>query len=285
MNRTANATESRFSEPTIISPAAVVIERPINRFTNTAKMIFGECNAIQRMNSTTITVPIPLTIAPSWTVENSSLAIGTGPVSRTRAPYSPARLRSLAACLMASVASFPGSSALKSRIGLNSMKARRSASVKGLSLTSSRQENVPEPVFNTFSTVWAISENGRSVESSLICPRLTPASPVSSAPVKPRMLGSPAMISISGAADSNCPVSRPTSAVGRNNNPFFSKNSPEPSGWTDAKCLLSPDNFCASAAPAAPVSSGVGASTTARIVLSRSKAFSNWLSRWRQSSF
>jgi len=39
------------------------------------------------------------------------------PVSRTRALYSPARLRSEAACLMASVASLPGSSALKSRIG------------------------------------------------------------------------------------------------------------------------------------------------------------------------
>ena len=95
---------------------------------------------------------------------------------------------------------------------------------------SSRQENVAEPVFNTFSTVWAIRLKGRSVLSSLTFPRLTPASPVSSAPVNPRMLGSPAMISISGAADSNWPVSRPTSATGRNNSPFFSKNSPEPSG-------------------------------------------------------
>ena len=42
--------------------------------------------------------------------------------------------------------------------------------------------------------------NGRAVLSSLTSPRLTPASPVSSAPVSPRMLGSPAMISISGAA-------------------------------------------------------------------------------------
>ena len=49
-------------------------------------MIFAECSAIQRINSTTSTVPIPLTIAPSATVANSSLAIGTGPVSRTRAP-------------------------------------------------------------------------------------------------------------------------------------------------------------------------------------------------------
>ena len=163
------------------------------------------------------------------------------------------------------------------------MKARRSASVKGFSLTSSRQENVPEPVFSTFSTVWAIRLKGRAVPSSLIFPRLTPANPVSSAPVNPRMLGSPAMISISGAADSNWPVSWPTSATGRNNSPFFSKNSPEPSGWTDSKCLVSPDNFCSSAALAALVSSGVGASTTARIVLSRSKALSNLLSRLRQS--
>jgi hypothetical protein len=61
-------------------------------------MIFVECSAIQRMNSTTSMVPIPLKTAPSATVANSSLAIGTGPVSLTRAPYSPARLRSKAAC-------------------------------------------------------------------------------------------------------------------------------------------------------------------------------------------
>ncbi len=140
---------------------------------------------------------------------------------------------------------------------------------------SSRQEKVPEPFFITFSTVWAISVNGRSVPSSLTCPRLTPASPVSSAPVIPRMLGSPAMISISGAADSNWPVNWLTSATGRNNSPFFSKNAPEPSGWTDSKCTTSPDNFCANASAAALVSSGVGASTTARIVRSRSNAFSN----------
>ena len=228
-NRTANAIESKFSEPTIISPTAVVIERPMKSVANTARMIFGERSAIQRMNSTTSTVPIPLTTAPSATVANSSLAIGTGPVSLTRAPYSPERLRSLAAFLIASVASLPGSSALKSRIGLNSMKARRSASVRGLSLTSSRQENVPAPVLTTLSTVCAICENGRSTLSSLKSPRLTPASPISSAPVNPRRLGSPAMISIRGAAEANWLVIRPTSAWGRNSSPSFSKNSPEPS--------------------------------------------------------
>ena len=255
----------------------------MKRLANTAKMIFGECSAIHKMNSTTTTVPIPFRMAPSWTVANSSLAIGTGPVNLTRAPYSLAKCRSLAAWRMASVAALPGSSALKSRIGLNSMKARRSESVSGLSLSSSRQENVAVPVFSTFSTVWAIRLKGRAVPSSLTCPRLTPASPVSSAPVNPRIEGSPAMISIRGAADSNCPVSWPTSATGRNNSPFFSKNSPEPSCWTDSKFFLSPESRSASALLATPVSSGVGASTTARIVRSRSKASPNWLSRLRQS--
>ena len=36
-NSTANAIESRFSEPTIISPTAVVMERPIKRLTNTGE--------------------------------------------------------------------------------------------------------------------------------------------------------------------------------------------------------------------------------------------------------
>ena len=35
---------------------------------------------------------MPLTTAPSATVANSSLAIGTGPVSRTRAPYLPGKI-------------------------------------------------------------------------------------------------------------------------------------------------------------------------------------------------
>jgi hypothetical protein len=85
--------------------------------------------------------------------------------------------------------------------------------------------------------------NGRSVLSSLTCPRLIPANPVSSAPVNPRKEGSPAMISISGAADSNWLVRRATSAAGRNKSPLFSKNSPEPSRVTDSKCLVSPANF------------------------------------------
>ena len=91
------------------------------------------------------------------------------------------------------------------------------------------------------------------------------------------------MISISGAAFSNWPVTSATSLVGRNNSPFFSKNSPEPSGCMETKFFLSSFSFASSASAAALVSSGVGASTTARIVLSRSNALSNCTSRWRQS--
>ena len=65
MKSTANAIDKRFSEPTIIRPTAVVIDRPINRVAKTAKMIFDECSAIQRISSTTSTVPMLLTMAPS----------------------------------------------------------------------------------------------------------------------------------------------------------------------------------------------------------------------------
>ena len=155
-------------------------------------------------------------------------------------------------------------------IGLTSMKARLSASVSGLSLTSSRHEKFALPLLSTVSTVCEIRSNGRAALSSLTWPRLTPASPVSSAPVRPRIEGSPAMISIRGAEASNWPVVLATSSVGRNNRPFRAKNSPEPSGCTASKFLVSPLSFSASALAALPASSGVGASTTARISFSRS---------------
>ena len=54
---------------------------------NTAEMIFGECSAIHKMNSTTSTVPMPLTTAPSATVANSSLAIGLSGQPDARAVF------------------------------------------------------------------------------------------------------------------------------------------------------------------------------------------------------
>ena len=62
----------------------MVIASPMNRLTNTAKMIFA---GMQRQpeddQHDRATVPMPLMMAPSWTVAYSSLAIGTGPVRRT----------------------------------------------------------------------------------------------------------------------------------------------------------------------------------------------------------
>ena len=75
------------------------------------------------------------------------------------------------------------------------------------------------------------------------------------------------MISIRGAADLELAgQSWPTSSTGRNNSPFFSKNSPEPSGVHRSRNAW----YRRRASRPAPwrrqlVSSGVGASTTARI--------------------
>ncbi|MGX1010115.1 hypothetical protein AB7M69_004472 [Bradyrhizobium japonicum] len=158
---------------------------------------------------------------------------------------------------------------------MNSMKARLSESVSGSSLTSSRQEKLALPLLSTVSTVCAIWLKGRAVLSSLTWPRLTPASPVSSAPVRPRIEGSPAMISTKGAADSNWLVILATSSVGRNKRPFFSKNSPVPSCCIDWKSVLLSFSLANSASEAAVAISGVFASTTAVMVASRSKARSN----------
>ena len=89
----------------------MVMARPMNRLMNTAEMILAECSASHRMTSTTTTVPMPLTTAPSCTVAYSSLAIGTGPVSLTRAWNRLGKSSSAAAWRIASVAALPGSSA------------------------------------------------------------------------------------------------------------------------------------------------------------------------------
>ncbi len=59
--------------------------RPTNRVTATATMMRHDRSASQRITSTVMMVATLLTMAPSWTVLNSSSAIATGPVRRTRA--------------------------------------------------------------------------------------------------------------------------------------------------------------------------------------------------------
>ena len=140
MKRTAKATEIRLSAPTRANPIAAVMERPTRRLMKTARMIPNERKASHRMVNTTTMVRVVLTKAPSCSVAYSSSAIATGPVSRTRAPYCVAR--SAAALRMASVAAFPGMSAVKSSTGLISMKRRRSLVVDGRPLSIARQEKL-----------------------------------------------------------------------------------------------------------------------------------------------
>ena len=68
-------------------PSAAVVASPTKRLMNTAKISRADLSASHRMTSTTTTVPTPLTSAPCCTVANSSSAIGTEPVRRTRAWY------------------------------------------------------------------------------------------------------------------------------------------------------------------------------------------------------
>ena len=93
------------------------------------------------------------------------------------------------------------------------------------------------------------------------------------------MLGSPAMISIRGAADLELPgQSWPTSSTGRNNSPFFSKNSPEPSGCTDLEILGIAGQFFVPAPWSQHWSVPASAPPPRRgSVLSRSNASSNWI--------
>ena len=84
--------------------------RPMATVMNTATMMRAERNASHKMMRTMMTVAIRLGSAPSAMVANSSSAIGTGPVRRTRAPSS-LSFRSVTLWRIASLAVLPGSSA------------------------------------------------------------------------------------------------------------------------------------------------------------------------------
>ena len=108
-NSTANATEIRFSAPTIIKPSAAVTAKPTARLRNTARMIRGECSASQRITSTMMMVPMH--------VDHGAFLQRAELVVRHRhrsgqarcAPGSPSpSLRSAAALRIASLAAWPG---------------------------------------------------------------------------------------------------------------------------------------------------------------------------------
>ena len=77
---------------------------------NTAAISLSERSASHRIKSTMAKVMVPLSAAFSLIVANSSSAIGTGPVSRTRAWYFGATCAAMSRS--ACVASWPGSTDL-----------------------------------------------------------------------------------------------------------------------------------------------------------------------------
>src|SRR5713226_6028270 len=198
-------------------------------------------------------------------VPNSSSSMGIRPVWRTRARWFSARCRSAAVPAIALVATRPGCSALKSSTGSISMNRRRSRGCAGLPLASTRQEKLAGRPARTSSTVSAASVIGRVISSSLSSLRSTPMTPNDSASSVPLRLGSAASVSSRASARVKPSVTRATSSVGRNSNPLRSKKLPL-WGWRTARmtswraCRAS-----ASLVAACSTSSGVGASTTARI--------------------
>ena len=207
-NSTANAIDSRLSEPTIIRPSAVVIARPMKRLTNTAKMIFAECSASHRMTSTTSDGADAVDDGAfldggEFLVGDRDRAGQPDPRAdicrRNRDRRRPAdRVGGVLAGLQRVVVEDRLELDEGARVGIGQrLVADEFAPGEGrVALVRARSR--PSA---------AIRLNGRAVLSSLTWPRLTPASPVSSAPVRPRIEGSPAMISIRGAAESNWPVS------------------------------------------------------------------------------
>ena len=94
----------------------------------------AECNASHRMTSTATSVTPRLAARSPCSVANSSSDSGTGPVSRTLAPNARRAAARAAVCRIALVAAWPGSSALKSRIGCDLDEAAQLAGVGRLAL-------------------------------------------------------------------------------------------------------------------------------------------------------
>ena len=217
------------------------------------------------MNSTARMVSTPFSSAFSFSVANSSSASGTIPVNRTRAPISEARLRSVAICRTAFEAAPPGSSAVKSITGSTSMK-RRSSRGSAVPLSRTRQEKLAKRPASTLSSVSDSMFIGRARSSRFMRPARAPPAPNETTFMTPRRLGSSDSMPISGRAAINWPMVRPTSSTGRNRKACCSKNAPPPGRRTERKCSVRPVMRCARASAARSVSSGVGPSTTTRIV-------------------
>src|SRR5206468_4094188 len=78
-NRIPKATEIMLNAPTISSPAAAVTTKPTHKLTNTARLMWAERSASQRIKSSARTVPAKLGNIPLPSVTNCSSLIATCP--------------------------------------------------------------------------------------------------------------------------------------------------------------------------------------------------------------
>ncbi len=265
MNSTAKATEIRLSAPTIMRPTAAVIANPTARLIETARMMRYDFSASHRMSSTTPSVTAPLRKAPSLSVPNSSSAIGTGPVSRTVAPYWWAKSRLATAWRTASVAFSPGCSAWKSSTGLMVTMRRSCDAVAGSPPIIAYHENRAGSPLSACSIVSDDMLSGRARASSVTCPACTPVSASDIPCTRPRRLGSEASWPNSGAARESWPVTPATCSVGRKRNWLRAMKSLDATDSTASNSFLSGPSRPTNRSAAAVASSGVGASTTATI--------------------
>ena len=103
-----NATEITLNAPAKNSPTAVVISKPVRTVSMIEKISRNDRTANHSI--TTMIAIISPAIGPAFSVSvaNSSSEIGTGPVRRTRTPWSGVSCSWRTAARIASVACLPG---------------------------------------------------------------------------------------------------------------------------------------------------------------------------------
>ncbi len=229
VNRTPNATESGLSEPIASAAKLAVSVSPIASVARIAPTSFKDRIAANKIAQTrTIEVSVERS-APSRKVANCSSLSATEPVIRTCTPCAGSSWSSRASRRTSSSGRAPRSSAAKSSTGRASTKRRRSRGLAARPVIIRCHENGSERPAKAASTALAIAVSVGF--SRMIAAWSFPTFDRNSVSVsnRPRRLGSPARLPISGCAAISFSEIASSSATGRNNRPLWSKNGP-PSG-------------------------------------------------------
>ena len=227
INSTPNAIEIRLSEPIASAAKPAVSKKPANSVTMIAPTSFTERSAANRIAQTITTDSTIERSAPSRNVANCSSSSATGPVRRSRNPFSRVMPSSPARRRISVRAVSPGSNPLKSSTGRVTTKRRRS---RGSALRPviicchDRLARLPSTTRRTTSPI--VVSVGSSWAAAAVS---APETNVASASNRPRRLGSCARLPISGCAAISCCATFSSSSGDRNNSPLRSKNGP-PSG-------------------------------------------------------